>query len=171
MPAIVLILLLSLLPLGASAQVYKCKGKSGETAYSEYPCDAAAQPMKLREERAANQATAPLPAAGETAATTADNGTATAPANPEIDRTAERECIASATVSIYGPSNDRVATYQQQMGMLDEQRAKAPDLQREQELQARMTRLRQAISNEHVHAHELANQARKRCIEQFRTTP
>src|SRR5690606_33297720 len=42
--------MLMLLPGLAAAQVYKCKGKSGETVYSEFPCDASAQPMKLRDD-------------------------------------------------------------------------------------------------------------------------
>ena len=46
---IAVFLALMLLPGMAFAQVYKCKGKSGESVYSEHPCDASAQPMKLRE--------------------------------------------------------------------------------------------------------------------------
>ena len=170
MPAIVLLMLLLLLPAAASAQVYKCKGKSGETAYSEHPCDANAQPMKLREERPAAPPPPMEPAAQETSPLRESDSTP-APAAAEPDRTAERECIANATASIYGPSNDRVATFQQQMAMLNEQLANAPDAQRSQALRARMANLRQAIGREHAHAHEQVNSARRRCVEQYRPTP
>ncbi|MQP75598.1 DUF4124 domain-containing protein [Stenotrophomonas sp. MYb238] len=169
MPAIVLLILLLLLPAAASAQVYKCKGKSGETAYSEHPCDAGAQPMKLREERPATPPPPMEPAIQETSPLR-ESDTAPAPA-AELDRTAERECIANATASIYGPSNDRVATFQQQMAMLNEQLANAPDAQRSQALRARMANLRQAIGREHAHAHEQVNAARRRCVDQHRAMP
>ncbi len=165
MPFIVLLVLL-LLPGAASAQVYKCKGKSGETAYSEYPCDAKAQPMKLRDERAATAAASAPPQASD-----ADEGEPSSAAPAEADRTAERACIAAATASIYGPSNDRVATYQQQMAMLNEQLAGAPDAQRRQALNARMATLRQAITGEHAKAHQQINAARKQCVEQHRAIP
>jgi len=93
------------------------------------------------------------------------------PPAPAPDRTAERECIANATASIYGPSNDRVATYQQQMTMLNEQLGNAADAQRSEALQARMANLRRAISREHAYAHEQVNAARRRCVEQHRPTP
>ena len=169
MPAIVLLMLLLLLPAAASAQVYKCKGKSGETAYSEHPCDAGAQPMKLREERPATPPP-PMESAVQETSPLRESDTAPAPA-AELDRTAERECIANATASIYGPSNDRVATFQQQMAMLNEQLANAPDAQRSQALRARMANLRQAIGREHAHAHEQVNAARRRCVDQHRATP
>ncbi len=169
MPAIVLLMLLLLLPAAASAQVYKCKGKSGETAYSEHPCDAGAQPMKLREERPATPPP-PMEPAVQESSPLRESDTAPAPA-AELDRTAERECIANATASIYGPSNDRVATFQQQMAMLNEQLANAPDAQRSQALRARMANLRQAIGREHAHAHEQVNAARRRCVDQHRAMP
>ena len=164
--------MLVLLPGLAAAQVYKCKGKSGESVYSEFPCDASAQPMKLREdpvtampppETAGTGATAPHEGDAPVAATT---DTATG----EAERGAEHECVANATASIYGPSNDRVAAHQQQMAMLNEQLASA-DAQRGQALRARMDTLRQAITREHANANTLVNAARRRCIEQYRTTP
>jgi len=171
MPAIVLLVLLFLLPAGASAQVYKCKGKSGETAYSEHPCDAHAQPMKLRDERpSASPPPSPSPPVEPEASPLRESEGPPPPA-PAPDRTAERECIANATASIYGPSNDRVATYQQQMTMLNEQLGNAADAQRSEALQARMANLRRAISREHAHAHEQVNAARRRCVEQYRPTP
>ena len=161
---------LMLLPGMAFAQVYKCKGKSGESVYSEHPCDASAQPMKLREERPATGGgfVAPPPATPENVESS--EGSEPMPAAPELDRSAERECIAAATASIYGPSNDRVATYQQQMGMLSEQLPNA-DATRSAALRARMATLRQAIGREHGSANTLVNAARRRCAEQYRPTP
>lgn len=175
-------LALSLLTLGAlllppgeaAAQVYKCKGKSGETMYSEHPCDANAQPMKLREQRPAT----PLPAAyvppapEASAQTSESDATPYAGGAPDIEaaRAAERECTAAATASIYGPSNDRVASYQQEMGALNEQLVGA-DAERSRAIQARMSKLRQAIGNENTHAHQLVVAARRRCAEQHRATP
>ena len=159
--------MLMLLPGLAAAQVYKCKGKSGETVYSEFPCDASAQPMKLRDDPIA-AAAAPVTDGTGTPAPQENN--VSAPAAGEVDRSAERECVANATASIYGPSNDRVAAHQQQMAMLNEQLAGA-DAQRSQALRARMATLRQAITREHANANTLVNAARRRCIEQYRTTP
>ncbi|SBV35545.1 conserved exported hypothetical protein [uncultured Stenotrophomonas sp.] len=165
---IVAFVMLMLLPGLAAAQVYKCKGKSGETMYSEFPCDASAQPMKLRDDPVA--AAAPPPGADGGGMPTPRTNDAPAPATGEADRSAERECVANATASIYGPSNDRVAAHQQQLAMLNEQLAGA-DAQRNQALRARMTTLRQAITREHANANTLVNAARRRCIEQYRTTP
>lgn len=161
-------LALMLLPGMAFAQVYKCKGKSGESVYSEHPCDANAQPMKLREERPATGGgfVAPPPATSENVES--NEGSEPMPTAPELDRSAERECIAAATASIYGPSNDRVATYQQQMGVLNEQLASTSTAERSQALRARMATLRQAITREHGNANTLVNAARRRCVEQHR---
>lgn len=169
MRVFVLTLLLLLLPASAAAQVYKCKGKSGETVYSEHPCDARAEPMKLRE----SPVSAPAPqqqlvidgerqAEGEPTTTPADSG------ELAEAREAERSCIGTATASIYGSSNDRVGTLQQQMSMLNEQLAAAQDAQRSKALRDRMATFRQAISREHASAHTLMNTARRACIQQHR---
>ncbi|MEN5209059.1 DUF4124 domain-containing protein [Stenotrophomonas terrae] len=164
MRVIVLPLLLLLLPASAAAQVYKCKGKSGETMYSEHPCDARAEPMKLREQAAATPASAASSAEGQPA-------TAAAPAasgSPAEALEAERSCISTATASIYGSSNDRVGTLQQQMSSLSEQLAQATDAERSQALRQRMATFRQAISREHASAHTQMNTARRACIQQHR---
>lgn len=164
-----LTLLLLLLPASAAAQVYKCKGKSGETVYSEHPCDARAEPMKLRE------SPAPVPLPQQPMATAGERQgeaeTATAPADStELAeaRDAERSCISAATASIYGSSNDRVGTLQQQMGMLNDQLAAAEDAQRSKALRERMATFRQAISREHASAHAQMNSARRACVQQHR---
>ncbi|PZU27701.1 MAG: hypothetical protein DI584_08120 [Stenotrophomonas sp.] len=169
MRVFVLTLLLLLLPASAAAQVYKCKGKSGETVYSEHPCDARAEPMKLRE------SPVPAPAPSQQMAIEGEhqgeNEAAPAPADSRElaeAREAERSCISTATASIYGSSNDRVGTLQQQMGVLSEQLAAAEDAQRSKALRERMATFRQAISREHASAHAQMNTARRACIQQHR---
>ncbi|KRG64878.1 hypothetical protein ABB26_05870 [Stenotrophomonas humi] len=169
-----LIVLLLLLPASAFAQVYKCKGKSGETMYSENPCDARAEPMKLREHSVPTPVVAPAastsePTAGEEPGQASESASAAA-ANSELEanRAAERTCIANATASVYGPSNDRVSTLQQQMTMLGEQLANAPDAERSQALRTRMATFRQAITREHGNAHTQMTAARQRCLDMHR---
>lgn len=165
------LLLLLLLPAGAHAQVYKCKGKSGETMYSEHPCDARAEPMKLREDRVASTAagtgTEPPGQPPTEAAPAATAGAGTS-ADGEANRAAERACIATATASIYGSSNDRVGTLQQQMAMLNDQLAAATTAERSQALRGRMATFRQAITREHANAQSQLNTARRACAEQHR---
>ncbi|MCL7713373.1 DUF4124 domain-containing protein [Stenotrophomonas mori] len=175
---------LLLLSAGASAQeVYRCKGASGETAYSAHPCDAGSQPMKLREERLPTSApvtvTAP-PGPGEPESELpADSDDAPLPGDPptegdlppalvEVDRSAERACIATATAAVYGPSNDRVASYQQQMAMLGEQLGQASDPTHSSALRGRMANLRESIAREHARAHQQISAARRHCVEQHR---
>lgn len=164
MRVFVLTLLLLSLPASAAAQVYKCKGKSGETVYSEHPCDARAEPMKLRESPVSAPAPQQMTIEGE-------GEPAPAPADSRElaeAREAERSCISTATASIYGSSNDRVGTLQQQMGMLNEQLAAAEDAQRSKALRERMATFRQAISREHASAHTQMNTARRACVQQYR---
>ena len=159
MRLLALTLLLLLLPASAAAQVYKCKGRSGETMYSEHPCDARAEPMKLRDQTGSNGAAS---ASSPVATPAAGSGT------PAEALEAERSCISTATASIYGSSNDRVGTLQQQMGMLNEQLAAAQDAQRSKALRERMATFRQAISREHASAHTQMNTARRACVQQHR---
>jgi len=175
MPAILLTLLLLLLPATAAAQVYKCKGKSGETMYSERPCDARAEPMKLRDTTPpGGPAPVPVPVVSSAPAHDADGNI---PAQTEsggereTTRASEKQCIAEATASIYGPSNDRVGTLQQQMAMLNEQLASANDAERSQALRTRMATFRQAIVREHNNAHAQMGDARRRCIELAKGEP
>ena len=168
MPVFVLTLLLLLLPASAAAQVYKCKGKSGETAYSEYPCDANTQPMKLRNEPSGGTAVPASSSGAEAIDEPSPHSDSSAARDDEGDRAAERACIATATASVYGPSNDRVGNLQQQLSALNEQLAATADPQRSQALRTRMGTLRQAITREHATAHTQMNTARRRCIEQHR---
>ncbi len=81
----------------ASAEVFKCKGRSGETVYSQAPCSADAAPMKLRSNRAATESS------GEAANRAAVYQT-TELADAGI---AERNCLSSEQSRIYGPVNAR----------------------------------------------------------------
>ncbi|MGV8961139.1 MAG: DUF4124 domain-containing protein [Stenotrophomonas sp.] len=141
----------------SAAEVYKCKGKSGATIYSEYPCEAGAQPLKLRDSRPASSADATTASAADTA--------------PAIDaddaRDAERSCTASATASIYGPSNDRIAGYQQQLLALSQQ-LDTSSANSGTAIRARMAVLRQSIAGEHANAHTQDTAARRRCSQQHR---
>ncbi|WP_313642557.1 DUF4124 domain-containing protein [Stenotrophomonas sp.] len=173
MPAILFILLLLLPTTAAAADVYKCKGRSGETMYSEHPCDARAEPMKLRDTRPSESFTAAATAAAESSQARNTETPASADSSGgelEAIRAAEKSCIADATASIYGPSNDRVGTLQQQMSLLNEELAKANDAERSQALRTRMATFRQAITREHNNAHTQMGNARRRCIELAKTS-
>ncbi|WP_305806459.1 DUF4124 domain-containing protein [Stenotrophomonas sp. YIM B06876] len=142
----------------SGAEVYRCKGKSGATIYSESPCEAGAQPLKLRDSRLAGISEATTTTAADTPGIDADDA-----------RDAERSCTASATASIYGPSNDRIAGYQQQLLALRQQLDSA-GADNAAAVRARMAALRQSISGEHASAHAQDAAARRRCAQQHRTT-
>lgn len=152
------LLLFAIAPAAWAADVYRCKGKSGETMYSESPCDGNTQPMKLRDTR-------PL--------STAEASAALGGSSTEVDdaREAQRACTATATAAIYGPSNDRIASYQQQLASLRQQLDTAGSgmpADNGSGLRGQMTALRQSIAAEHGNAHSLVNAARQRCVQQHR---
>jgi uncharacterized membrane protein len=84
-----LLVLLLLIPAIASAQVYKCKGKSGETVYSQAPCTAGAQQHVLRDGQLAGS-----------------------------NRRVDRQCLDEASARIYAGANDRNASLQHQIAQL-----------------------------------------------------
>lgn len=84
-----LLALLLLTPAMAFAQVYKCKGKSGETVYSQDPCSSGAQPHVMRDGQLAGSS-----------------------------RRLDRQCLAEASARIYAGANDRTASLQQQITQL-----------------------------------------------------
>lgn len=170
MRLIITLLLITVAPASWSADVYKCKGRSGETVYSESPCDGNSQPMKLRETRPSTDNVAALepndapPAESAPAAVEADIAR-------EAQREAQRACTATATAAIYGPSNDRVAGYQQQLAALRQQLdagGSAVSADGGNGIRAQMTTLRQSITREHANAHSLVSAARQRCMQQHR---
>lgn len=165
----VTLLLVAVAPASWSADVYKCKGKSGETVYSESPCDSNSQPMKLRETRPSNEGVTAVEADEDRPAVSAP--VAETDIAREAQREAQRACTAAATAAIYGPSNDRVAGYQQQLAALRQQLdagGNGVSADSGNGIRAQMTALRQSITREHANAHSLVSAARKRCTQQHR---
>lgn len=157
------LVLLALAPL-ASAQVYKCKGASGETVYSQDPCGAGSQPMKLRPNRAAAES------AGEAANRAAVYRT-TGMSDAGI---AERTCLQSEQSRILGPLDARTQAVNRQLAGLEHQlevtRSAPPeagnDVSRatlESGIRAQMSSLQQSLSAERVAADAQMSAARDRC--------
>ncbi|WP_369038536.1 DUF4124 domain-containing protein [Stenotrophomonas maltophilia] len=153
--AIALALLLAT-PL-ASAQVYKCKGASGETTYSQNPCGSEAVPMKLRSNRAASET------AGEAANRSAVYRTA------ELNDAgfAERNCLQREQSRIYGPLESRSQAVNRQVADLNRQLAGANSTlagaTAESGIRAQISSLQQALSSERISADSQMTAARDRC--------
>lgn len=155
--------LLLLAPL-ASAQVYKCKGSSGETVYSQDPCGAGSEPMKLRSNRAASES------AGE-----ASNRAAVYRTTGMSDAgIAERNCLQGEQSRIYGPLESRTQAVNRQVAELDRQLAAArstppdvggtlPNATLESGIRAQISSLQQSLSSERVAADAQMSTARDRC--------
>lgn len=130
----------------ASAQVYKCKGASGETVYSQNPCAAGAEPMKLRSTRPSTES------AGE-----ASNRAAvyqnTALADAGI---AERNCVQGERSRIYGPLESRSQQMGRQIAELNLQLATAgtqlAGATQDSGIRAQISSLQQSMSAERVAA-------------------
>ncbi|MEG0184363.1 MAG: DUF4124 domain-containing protein [Stenotrophomonas sp.] len=154
-PGIVLALLM-VAPL-ASAQVYKCKGASGESTYSQNPCGAGSEPMKLRSNRAAAET------AGEAANRTAVFQTA------ELNDAgiAERNCLQSEQSRIYGPWESRSQAVNRQVADLNRQLAAAgtnlAGATSESGIRAQISSLQQSLSAERTSADSQMSTARDRC--------
>lgn len=69
-----------LLPADSLAQVYKCKGASGETVYTQDPCTADAKPVSIRGSQPG-----------------------------QMTHRLDRQCLSDASARIYAASNDRIA--------------------------------------------------------------
>ncbi|MGH8038927.1 MAG: DUF4124 domain-containing protein [Pseudomonas sp.] len=141
----------------AAAQVYKCKGASGEAVYSQRPCGAQAEEMKVRSSKAASST------AGE-AATRAAVYRSTDLSDAAI---AERNCLASSSSSIYQPVNSRIAGYQRQIGELNAAAARAKNnlagATYEAGIRTQLAGLQQTIATERQAADASMNLARQRC--------
>ncbi|HYQ24238.1 DUF4124 domain-containing protein [Stenotrophomonas sp.] len=157
------LVLLVLAPL-ASAQVYKCKGASGETVYSQDPCGAGSEPVKLRSNRAASES------AGE-----ASNRAAVYRTTGMSDAAiAERNCLQSEQSRIHAPLESRTQAVNRQVAELERQLAvtrSAPpaegnDVSRatlESGMRAQISSLQQSLSAERVAADAQMSTARDRC--------
>lgn len=157
-------LVLLLLAPVASAQVYKCKGASGETVYSQDPCGAGNEPMKLRSNRAASES------AGE-----ASNRAAVYRTTGMSDAgIAERNCLQGEQTRIYGPLEARTQAVNRQVAELDRQLAAARSASAEASsplsnatlesgIRAQISSLQQSLSSERVAADAQMSTARERC--------
>lgn len=143
----------------AQAQVYRCKGKAGETVYSQDPCDAASQPMLVRGTKAATITDAE-------AQTRAAVFKSTDMSDAAI---AERNCLASADGGINAPSNSRVAGYQRQIASLNTQLAAANNnlagATYASGIHTQIAGLHQSIATERASAGAQMSAARQQCAE------
>lgn len=156
------ILLLAILtatsPL-AAGQVYKCKGAAGETVYTSTPCTPSAEPMRVRNTRAATQT------AGEAA-----NREAVFRSTDLSDaRLAEQQCIAAANESIQRPADQRIAATERQIRQLNAQAAQARNNLAGATLysgiQTQISGLQNTIASERSSAASQMTAARTRCAE------
>lgn len=149
-------MLLGCFPL-ASAQVYKCKGASGETVYSQNPCAAGAEPMKLRSSRSSTET------AGEA------SNRAAVYQNTELADAgiAERNCVQGERSRIYGPLESRSQQIGRQIAELNRQMA-APSnnlagATRDSGIRTQIASLQQSLSAERMAADTQMASARERC--------
>jgi hypothetical protein len=154
-PGIALALLL-VAPL-VSAQVYKCKGASGETIYTQNACAAGAEPMKLRSNRAASESVGELANRTAVYRTTEMNDAGIA----------ERNCLQSEHSRIYGPFESRSQAVNRQVADLNRQLAAASSnlagATSESGIRAQISSLQQSLSSERTSADSQMSTARERC--------
>ncbi len=141
----------------ASAEVFKYKGRSGETVYSQAPCSADAAPMKLRSNRAATESS------GEAANRAAVYQT-TELADAGI---AERNCLSSEQSRIYGPVNARGQDVSRQIAALNRELATARNnlagATYASGIRSQIASLQQAQTADRISADSQMAEARKRC--------
>ena len=147
----------------ALGQVYKCKGKSGETVYQQDPCNDAAKPMVVRGTKAATQTSAEAQTRSQVFRSTDLTDAAIA----------ERQWINSSHQAIYGPSNQRVAAYRDQVAALNRQLAATNNnlagATLASGLHSQLAGLQNAIATEQASASQQASSATQRCADARRT--
>ncbi len=154
--AVMAMILLGCAPL-ASAQVYKCKGASGETVYSQNPCAAGAEPMKLRSSRSSTET------AGEA------SNRAAVYQNTELADAGivERNCVQGERSRIYGPLESRSQQVGRQVAELNHQLAAAgtnlAGATQDSGIRAQIASLQQSLSAERVAADTQMSNAREQC--------
>ncbi|KAA9003500.1 DUF4124 domain-containing protein [Stenotrophomonas cyclobalanopsidis] len=143
----------------SSAEVFKCKGASGETVYSQDPCSAGAAPMRLRSNRASTES------AGEAANRAAVYQT-TELADAGI---AERNCLSSEQSRIYGPVNVRGQDVSRQIAALNRDLAKASNnlagATYEAGIRSQIASLHQSQTADRTSADTQMAEARRRCAD------
>jgi hypothetical protein len=148
MRSIHMMLLLALLPGVAGAQVYKCKGRNGESVYSQDPCDGNTTPMALKVSKPAS------PGGNDGAGSSSGS--------------AMDYCVANASAVIYGPSNDRVATLQERVAALQQQAIAEPG---NANVRGQIASLQQSIARERASATAQLSTARRRCADENAAPP
>lgn len=141
----------------AAAQVYKCKGASGETVYSQNPCAVGIEPMKLRSNRSSAET------AGEAANRAAVyQNTELADAGIE-----ERHCVQGERSRIYGPLDSRGQQVGRQVAELNRQltatNANLAGATQDSGIRAQIASLQQSLSAERVAADTQMSSAREQC--------
>jgi hypothetical protein len=148
----------------AMGQVYKCKGKSGETVYQQDPCSPSSQPLNMRGTKPATRTQAE-----DQTRTTVFRSTDLSDA-----AIAERQCVGSATNAIYGPSNDRVAGYRNQIAGLNREIANLNNnlagATAATGLRGQINGLQDSIATEQSTAAQLADSATQRCADARRAS-
>jgi hypothetical protein len=141
----------------AFGQVYKCKGKSGETVYQQDPCNPSSQPINVRGTKPAT----PSRAEDQTRATVFRS---TDLSDAAI---AERQCVASSHDAIYRPSNERVAAYRNQIAALNKEIGNLSNnlagATAATGLRSQISGLQDSIASEETNAAQLADSATQRC--------
>lgn len=159
MKRILLLAILTAISPLAAAQVYKCKGAAGETVYTSTPCTPAAEPMRVRNTRAATQ----------TASDTANREAVFRSTDLSDARLAEQQCIAAANESIQRPADQRIAGYERQIRRLNEEAGQANNnlagATYHAGIQTQISGLYSAISSERTSAASQLSAARTRCAE------
>lgn len=146
----------------ATAQVFKCKGANGEVVYSQHACGTGAQEVRVKSSRPATRTD------GEIA-----NRDAVFRSTDLSDSSiAERNCVASARSSIYGPVESRIAGYQRQIAQLNRELSTAANnlagATFESGIRGQISGLQQSISTERMTAESSMNSARQRCSDERR---
>lgn len=149
-----------LLPMTCSAgAVFKCKGANGATVFSEKPCGADAQEVKLRADPV-QAATTPESAAQ------AREAEASTVARNTIGIQA-RKCRDAANYSVTSVSNSRIAGYRQRIAALEARIAtRANNLAGatwESGMRQEIAALQQSISTEQASADQLLSAEIARC--------
>lgn len=143
----------------AQAQVYKCARPGGGTEYSQSPCGANAEEIKVR--------AAPVASPDDGSDR---NRQAIAQSNALSSAViAERNCVARAEADILGPSGRRVAEYRQHIDALNAQLADAGSnlagATSQAGIRAQISGLHQSMATERSSADAQAIAARQGCAE------
>ncbi|WP_353085458.1 DUF4124 domain-containing protein [Stenotrophomonas sp.] len=148
-----------LLPCAATAQVYKCKGSSGETVYSQNPCARDSKPHDVRAGRAATA----------TPAEAANRQSVFKSTDISDAGIAERNCLVSARKRIYGPSDQRIAGYERQVQNLNREASLARNnlagATYDAGIRNQLSGLQQSITAERVSADSQMSTATQQCAE------